>query len=61
MVEEDDSLDKELDKRKLKFLKEENCVLGSRLAIWMLEEADLKVYLYKVAERASDLKEKVEI
>ena len=24
---------------------EENCVLGSRLAIWMLDAADLKVYL----------------
>ena len=26
--------------------KKEPCVLGSRLAIWMLKEADLKVYLY---------------
>ncbi len=54
MAEEDDSLDKELDKRQVEMaLKEENCVLGSRLAIWMLEEADLKVYLYaSVAERA---------
>ena len=25
--------------------KESSCVLGSRLAIWMLKEADLKVYL----------------
>ena len=25
---------------------EQSCVLGSRLAIWMLKEADLKVYLY---------------
>ena len=29
---------------------EENCVLGSRLAIWMLEKADLKVYLQATAE-----------
>ena len=27
-----------------------SCVLGSRLAIWMLKEADLKVYLYASAE-----------
>ena len=26
--------------------KEDSCVLGSRLAIWMLKEADIKVYLY---------------
>jgi cytidylate kinase len=26
-------------------LKSKGCVLGSRLAIWMLKEADLKVYL----------------
>ena len=27
-----------------------SCVLGSRLAIWMLKEADLKVYLYASEE-----------
>ena len=26
--------------------REDSCVLGSRLAIWMLKEADIKVYLY---------------
>jgi len=26
-------------------MKEDNCILGSRLAIWMLKDADLKVYL----------------
>jgi cytidylate kinase len=46
MAETDDSYDKELDKRQVAMaMAEENCVLGSRLAIWMLKEADLKVCL----------------
>ncbi len=55
MAEADDSIDRELDDRQVKMaLAEENCVLGSRLAVWMLKEADLKVYLLASAdERAS--------
>ncbi|MGD1816472.1 MAG: (d)CMP kinase [Pleomorphochaeta sp.] len=55
MAEADDSIDRELDDRQVKMaLAEENCVLGSRLAVWMLKEADLKVYLSASAdERAS--------
>jgi len=46
MAEEDDSIDRELDARQVAMaLAEDNCVLGSRLAIWVLQEADLKVYL----------------
>jgi cytidylate kinase len=41
----DDSWDKEIDSRQVQLAREGGCVLGSRLAIWMLEEADLKVYL----------------
>ena len=42
----DDSYDREVDRRQVKLAREEGgCILGSRLAIWMLEEADLKVYL----------------
>jgi cytidylate kinase len=42
----DDSVDKEVDSRQVELARKEGgCVLGSRLAIWMLEEADLKVYL----------------
>jgi cytidylate kinase len=42
----DDSWDREVDRRQLSLAREEGgCVLGSRLAIWMLKEADLKVYL----------------
>jgi cytidylate kinase len=46
LAAEDDSWDKELDTRQVALARENRgCVLGSRLAIWMLEEADLKVYL----------------
>jgi len=42
----DDSWDREVDTRQVRLARESGgCVLGSRLAIWMLEEADLKVYL----------------
>ncbi|MDR3123574.1 MAG: AAA family ATPase [Treponema sp.] len=42
----DDSWDREVDRRQTSIAREDGgCVLGSRLAIWMLEEADLKVYL----------------
>jgi cytidylate kinase len=46
MAEEDDSIDLELDRRQVEMaLEQKSCVLGSRLAIWVLKEADLKVYL----------------
>jgi cytidylate kinase len=42
----DDSWDREVDSRQVRLARESGgCVIGSRLAIWMLEEADLKVYL----------------
>ncbi|MDR1787840.1 MAG: cytidylate kinase family protein [Treponema sp.] len=42
----DDYWDKEVDSRQVALAREKGgCVLGSRLAIWMLPEADLKVYL----------------
>jgi len=42
----DDWWDREVDNRQIQFARGDGgCVLGSRLAIWMLEEADLKVYL----------------
>jgi cytidylate kinase len=42
----DDSWDREIDTRQVALAREAGgCVLGSRLAIWMLKEADLKVYL----------------
>ncbi|MCL2800609.1 MAG: AAA family ATPase [Treponema sp.] len=51
LAAKDDSIDKEVDIRQVQIALEENteektgCVLGSRLAIWMLKEADLKIYL----------------
>jgi cytidylate kinase len=47
----DDSWDREIDTRQVALAREDGgCVLGSRLAIWMLKEADVKVYLYASAE-----------
>jgi cytidylate kinase len=47
----DDSWDREVDRRQTAIAREDGgCVLGSRLAIWMLEEADLKVYLKAAPE-----------
>jgi cytidylate kinase len=46
LAAKDDSWDREVDSRQVKLAREsEGCIVGSRLAIWMLEEADLKVYL----------------
>ena len=51
MAQNDYNIDRELDRRQVEMaMQEENCVLGSRLAIWMLEEADLKIYLTASAE-----------
>jgi cytidylate kinase len=51
LAAKDDSWDKEIDTRQVKMAREQGgCVLGSRLAIWMLEEADLKVFLTAQAE-----------
>jgi len=46
LAAKDDSIDREVDTRQVQLARQSGgCVLGSRLAIWMLEEADLKVYL----------------
>ena len=46
LAESDDEIDKELDRRQVEMaMGEKDCVLGSRLAIWMLGKADYKVYL----------------
>ena len=51
MAQNDYNIDRELDRRQVEMaMQEEKCVLGSRLAIWMLEEADLKIYLTASAE-----------
>lgn len=46
LAEEDSSWDLHVDRRQVEMAQEAgSCVLGSRLAIWILEEADLTVYL----------------
>jgi len=51
LAAKDDSWDREVDTRQVEMAMEEGgCVLGSRLAIWMLKEADLKVFLTAQAE-----------
>ncbi|MCQ2593249.1 MAG: AAA family ATPase [Treponema sp.] len=42
----DDYYDKYVDSHQVELALAEPCVLGSRLAIWMLKEADFKIYLY---------------
>jgi len=51
MAEQNDDIDRELDARQVAMaLARKDCVLGSRLAIWVLKEADLKVYLTASSE-----------
>ncbi|MDR3172399.1 MAG: AAA family ATPase [Treponema sp.] len=46
LAAENDAWDREVDSRQVALAQEDGgCVLGSRLAIWMLPEADCKVYL----------------
>lgn len=46
LASEDDWWDREVDSRQVALARDGGgCVLGSRLAIWMLPEADLKIYL----------------
>jgi len=46
LASKDDSWDREIDTRQIQIARESSgCVLGSRLAIWLLDEADLKIYL----------------
>ncbi len=44
-AETDPSWDRALDARQVELAREADCVIGSRLALWMLPEARLKVYL----------------
>ncbi len=45
LAEESNAIDIELDRTQVKMAEEGNCVLGSRLAIWMIANATFKVYL----------------
>jgi CMP/dCMP kinase len=50
LAEEDEYWDRYLDKKQVELASEGPCVLGSRLAVWLLEDADLTVYLTAPAE-----------
>ena len=51
LAAQDDFWDREVDTRQAELAREEGgCVLGSRLAIWMLPEADVKVVLVAASE-----------
>jgi CMP/dCMP kinase len=45
MAEHDSRWDTRLDRRQVEMAREGDTVLGSRLAIWVLDDADLRVYL----------------
>jgi cytidylate kinase len=45
LAEQDDAYDKKLDAHQVELAMQGDCVLGSRLAIWLLDAADVKVYL----------------
>ena len=44
-AKKDFSFDKMVDKKQIELASASSCVLGSRLAIWLLKSADLRVYL----------------
>jgi len=44
-AEVDSSYDYQVDKRQVELAEKSACVLGSRLAVWLLKSADLTVYL----------------
>jgi cytidylate kinase len=59
LAESDDRWDRYLDAEQVRRAREQSCVLGSRLAIWLLHEADLKVYLSARPEvRASRIQQR---
>lgn len=45
LAERDDRFDRHLDRKQVALAAGPGCVLGSRLAMWLLTDADLRVYL----------------
>lgn len=59
LAEDDPKYDRHLDRKQVQLAEEGNCVLGSRLAVWMLESADIKVFLEAPVEvRARRIQER---
>lgn len=50
MAKVDTSYDKRLDDRQVALAHEGDCIVGSRLAIWLVRDAGLKVYLHAPTE-----------
>ncbi len=50
LAEQDSQYDLYLDRRQVELASEGSCVLGSRLAVWLLKNAQLKVYLNACAQ-----------
>jgi CMP/dCMP kinase len=50
MASADTSYDRLLDERQVAMAHEADCVVGSRLAIWLVRDAELKVYLHASSE-----------
>jgi cytidylate kinase len=50
LAERDNQYDLSLDRHQVELASQGSCVLASRLAIWLLEQAQLKVYLYASPE-----------
>ncbi len=50
MASADTSWDRTLDERQVAMAMEGDCVMGSRLAIWLVRDAALKVYLHASSE-----------
>ena len=50
LAEHSDEYDRKIDTRQVVLARGGSCVLASRLAIWLLEEADLKVFLTAPAQ-----------
>lgn len=54
MASADPSYDRLLDERQVAMAHERDCVMGSRLAIWLARDAQLKVYLHASTEVRSE-------
>ncbi|HAE23275.1 MAG TPA: cytidylate kinase [Spirochaetaceae bacterium] len=54
MASADSSYDRQLDDRQVAMAHEQDCVIGSRLAIWLVRDAQLKVYLHASSEVRSE-------
>ncbi len=53
-AEKDSSYDRKVDRRQVELARANPCVLGSRLAVWLLKDANLKVYLEAESETRAE-------